>query len=873
MYQTSRFPIQWLLWLAGWFASISGHAQSGLCGQDVPYFYADLTGQPNGTWLSPAIVRNGLCCGVNTPNTCVEFIVTLDPGAVGLNFQIASGAVPGGAMFYQIGCGPQIPVGQPICISGVGPHIITFCKPGNNNNTYEITSIGPPLPAMDILSGPLCNNFFTVTGLIDSTITWNSITGAPGAYNSYLSCTVGCTTTYIQAGSNPPPYVDFVVCGMPAAPCLTTVLCDTVRVVFIPELVLAVGPQPAIFCEADGGITLTAVAGGGAPAYTYTWTQGGVTLGTSSTFYATAGGQFQVMVQDQSFPGCPSMTQTITVIMDSQAGVSVENVQHCGPGPVQLVANSSGVPVLWSGASGSFIPNANTLNAQYLPSASELAAGGVQLTLTGLAPGSCPTTSAVAILSLNPLPVVSISGPDELCAGSTSELEANVTSGTGPFSYFWNLGEQNSTITITSGGTYSVLVSDAANCSGSASADVALVTSSIAYTLNAADVSCFGAADGSITIIPAGDPGTQNVFWTHGASGSSLTNLAAGTYNFEITDEEDCSLTGSVTINEPAELTLLAVQQNISCAGASDGFAGVQVSGGVAAYTYTWNGVNSLGPAANNLPTGNYGVTVTDQNGCSASAAFVITEPAPLEVVENVVDVLCHGEDSGSIQLAASGGSPTYSYVWTPPTAGGDQLGDLAAGTYSYVITDQNGCTLAGTLTVEQPALPVIPMIISVGTVQQGTEVLLQATTNQGTDGFTFIWGQGLGSGPTILVSPEQTTRYDLLVVDGNGCTYSTSITVFVIPEFQVYIPNSFTPDGDGINDMFQVVGVGFTEFELLVYDRWGELIFTSNRPGMGWDGTVKGREAKTDVYVYRFTVQDPKGDTLTYMGHIGLWR
>src|SRR5688572_15874395 len=125
------------------FFSLIAHgssAQSGLCNSGVPFFAINLNGVPDSVYISPPVQRNNLCCGTSNPNRCLEFQITLDSNAVGINFQIFSGASPTGSLFYQINCGPEIPVGQPICLSGAGPHTLTFCKPGNNTNRYAITS-------------------------------------------------------------------------------------------------------------------------------------------------------------------------------------------------------------------------------------------------------------------------------------------------------------------------------------------------------------------------------------------------------------------------------------------------------------------------------------------------------------------------------------------------------------------------------------------------------------------------------------------------------------------------------------------------------------------------------------------------------------
>ena len=98
------------------------------CGPGTPTFIANLSSSANAVWVSPSIARSDNCCGTNAPDKCIKFIITLHPDAVGIMFDILSGAKPTGALYYQIGCGPQTPVGQPICLSGPGPHILTFCK-------------------------------------------------------------------------------------------------------------------------------------------------------------------------------------------------------------------------------------------------------------------------------------------------------------------------------------------------------------------------------------------------------------------------------------------------------------------------------------------------------------------------------------------------------------------------------------------------------------------------------------------------------------------------------------------------------------------------------------------------------------------------
>ena len=134
-------------------------AQSIYCDSTVPSFYVDLSASANMTWVSPPVQRVGNCCGTTAPDNCLEFTILLNANAIAISFNIASGAIPPGALFYQINCGPPIAVGSPICLNGPGPHNLTFCKPGNNTNTFSVTSYSEPIIGPDITLNASCQGF------------------------------------------------------------------------------------------------------------------------------------------------------------------------------------------------------------------------------------------------------------------------------------------------------------------------------------------------------------------------------------------------------------------------------------------------------------------------------------------------------------------------------------------------------------------------------------------------------------------------------------------------------------------------------------------------------------------------------------------
>ena len=167
-------------------------AQSPQCDVGVPFFNVNLTGNNDSLWLSSNVVRSGLCCGLDPlakpPIRCVQFAVTLDSNSAGIKFDIASGAVPPGALGYSIDCGAMYQVGDVICLDPPWPRYLTFCKPGNNPNTYSIQAIPKPKVSPPVVVSDGCLGSLTAEGFVTSTIKWSAVP-ANALYDSYLNCT------------------------------------------------------------------------------------------------------------------------------------------------------------------------------------------------------------------------------------------------------------------------------------------------------------------------------------------------------------------------------------------------------------------------------------------------------------------------------------------------------------------------------------------------------------------------------------------------------------------------------------------------------------------------------------------------------------
>jgi gliding motility-associated-like protein len=757
--------------------SLTSFAQ---CGPAVPSFTIDLTGNPAGTWQSPFVIRNDNCCGTTAPNRCVEFIITLDPAAQGIAFSIAAGAIPGGALFYQIGCGPPTALGSPICLSGVGPHILTFCKPGNNNNIYQITSIPGPTGGTNVTVNDGCIDTLHATGFNPATVTWNSIfPGAPGAYNSYLSCSTGCLNPVVTGTGTAPPYVDYVVCGQPAAQCNSQTVCDTVRVTFNPTLHVNIIPVNPTICFGQTSTTLTANGSGGTPPYSYLWNN----VNPSQTI-SVGVGTYNVQLTDAS--GCPPVYNSVTV-----TAFSVAIAANAGPDQTKCTQNSlttlnasvtGATGGIWSGGAGTFSPNNTTLsNVTYSPTAAEVSAGLATLVLTTTGNGTCPAASDTIKIHFAPFtgtvtPIVT----DVSCFGGTNgSSTVTVSGGPGPYTYTWTTVPTQTTSTASGlgQGTYSVNITDGIGCVYQTTVTVVQPTP-LAISNTVTNVSCSGGSSGSIGVTPSGGTPAYTYSWSPGnQTTSTISNQPVGTYTVKVTDSKGCMITASYTIIQPLPLTAILTPANVSCFGGSNGTASVSVSGGTSPYTYSWSPSGGTSSSASGLTAGTYTLVITDTKTCTLTQTVSITQPIAVSATVAVTNETCDYLNNGSASVSASGGTPAYAYSWQPGGQTTSTISNLPAGTYTSIVTDSKGCTFTSFATIVQPAPLAVTFTNQVNvSCFGGNNGSITATPTGGTPNYTYSWMPGglTGASPNTLSAGN----YTLTVTDANGCTVQNTVTV-----------------------------------------------------------------------------------------------
>lgn len=762
---------------------MESNAQTPYCNAGVPTFTVNMTGNPNGSWTSPVVGRNDYCCGVTGNDACVQFIVTLDPMSTGIIFNIATGAVPPGALFYQINCGPVTPVGAPICLTGIGPHYLSFCKPGGNSNTYSINALMQPTAGPNITINDGCSAQMYCTGFDDTTITWTSIApGNPGQYNNFLGCTQDCDTVLVTPSGFFPPFVDYQVCGASLGGCGTTPTCDTLRVYFNPPLIASILPVNPTVCFGNTGTTITANVQGGSPPYTYIWSTGAT---TQSIFVPP--GTYSVQITDTS--DCPPTVATVTVgsftaTITASAG---PDIHVCNNNfPVQLNGSVTGVTTgQWIGGNGAFLPSSTNMNPTYMPTAAEVAAGQMTLQLITTNNGTCPPDTDAVVLYFHQFnATMTMSFTDVTCFGlNNGTATATVSGNSGPYTYAWNTVPIQTTSTATglAPGTYSAVVTDANGCTGVSSSIT--INEPAQLTLSSAGVpaSCNSLCDGQLVAVPGGGTQPYSLLWSTGCTALSCPNVCAGQYSVVLTDMNGCSVSGTVTVTEPTAITVNTTSTAAHCSQA-DGSLTCTVNGGSPNYTYNWMPGNINAATAGNLTPGAYVLTVTDAQGCTATANdFVNNQPGVIAAIGNVTQPDCFNGCNGTATGSASSGNGPYNYSWSNNTTGQTTSGLCASpAPYLLTVTDADGCSDTASFYIQGPSQVTVntgtPNIICIG-----QSVTMTASASGGTPGYNYTWSSG---SPTV--SPTATTQYTVTATDANGCTANATVIVQVNPPMAV---------------------------------------------------------------------------------------
>lgn len=579
-----------------------------------------------------------------------------------------------------------------------------------------------------------------------------------------------------------------------------------------------------------------------------------------------------------------SSTETVTVNGFTYNATIVDEFCGAGDGEIDLTVNGGGPNYDFS------IDNGATIQAN--GTFSNLNAGNYTILITDQATG-CTSSGTEVVQDIAAHQIDNVLVVDETCQGlNNGSIDVTVSGGSGNYDYSWDIIPDPATPSVSnlSPGTYTVTITD--NFSGCTISTTETVQAGINCCdlvldqLDANDISCNAANDGSIDVSYTGGTGTITILIDNGSysesnTSGSFTNLPAGTYDVTLTDVNGCTDGGQITINEPSVLVANANATAESCYQSCDGTIAINANGGTPGYTYQLNGVTA---AANNtdLCGTQYTWLVTDANGCSVTDVIDVIAALPITLNNlAVVDDGCDEDCTGEITVSATN-AVDYSIGGVSNASG--QFTGICSGQYTVIITDANGCTIdinaqVGQASQSTAAFGVLPGLVT--TMDSEFQVV-----NNSFNANSYIWevtgpegfSYSSSSEEFDLELPPVAGSYTVCLIASNigSCPDTLCQGVIVKEEFLVFVPNSFTPNGDEYNNYLQVyaTGIDLYDFNMQIYNRWGEQIWETNDISVFWDGTYKGQVVQSGTYTWKIVVKDPYTDERKdFVGHVNVLR
>ncbi len=678
--------------------------------------------------------------------------------------------------------------------------------------------------------------------------------GSLNACNSFGTGSTGNgSVTYIWSNGDTTQDLSNLPAGMYTVTATNTYGCSATTSYTVTEpAVLAVTTLATdIACAgaSTGAIDLT-VTGGTMP-YTFTWSNGAIT----EDLNMLPSGNYCVTVTDSS--GC--MATICDTIEAPTFSIPVDTFYLCSGDSVQILVNTNASNLIWTPAGT--LSN-DTINN---PFASPTSTTTYVVTTIGTA---CTSMDSITVIVGSV--AASLTTIDPLCNGDTTGSITTTTTGSN-YNYLWSTGDTTANLTNIGAGTY-VLTVSLGSCQDTLSAVLAEPTVIGLSLSSSTNPTCNGDTTGIITIANSGGTTPYTYVWSNGATTQDLNNVSAGTYNVTLTDDNGCTESLSVVLTEPSAISVSYSTTNVSCGGSNDGTATATPTGGTPGYTYFWDvtASNQTTATATNLTANTYSVTVTDLEGCMAEANGIFVNPGipvdstaiPLVVITGIVD--CDLNPVGALAINTTN---TYNYLWSNG-ATTRSVNALPAGTYSVTVSNSLGCSHVQTATINSPFIPTInPFIVNAGltttTVTSGTLVNINGGNDQSFLGVTYNWTDpstdvtiGTPTAHATTAMASITGAYVLTLTatatDSTACQDTGSVVLNVESVYSG-MPNAFTPNDDGINDLYRPAGLGASDvLTFRIYNRWGQEVYNGDDlENMGWDGRFQGVEQPTEVYLF----------------------
>ncbi len=499
-------------------------------------------------------------------------------------------------------------------------------------------------------------------------------------------------------------------------------------------------------------------------------------------------------------------------------------------------------------------------------------------TLQNLAPGfymvsvtdsrNCTDTALAMITQPDPL-LLDFDISHVSCFGLyDGTVTVTPNGGTPPYTIHWSNNFYGTTISSLLPGNYTVTVTDNNDCVTIQTISVTQPTPLEFSFDEVHNVSCFGFSDGSALVTPSGATPPYTVTWQNGVQ--QVGNMGVGMpayvyFQVTVTDANGCSVLDSISFTQPNILAVTGTTVPVNC-GVSPGQGTAVPSGGTAPYNYLWSNGETTNPAID-LPSGMVSVSVTDAQGCTVSTGLTVNISGTIQASHSLIyPNLCYGDTIAAVAVDLPAGVHPLTMNWSHGFVG-DTAYNLAAGTYTVTAQDFYMCTDVFEIVVEQPDSIDPGIIVTRPSCTAIFDGSILSNTSGGTSPYEYLWSDGSTENN---LSNIRDGYYYLTITDYHNCVASYFIDL-IEAEYCLIVFNTFTPNGDGVNDVWYIENIEFFPYnKVWVYNRNGNLVFHTEYYTNNWDGTYNDKPLPEATYYY---VIEPGGGREVLKGHLTIIR
>ncbi|MBI5219718.1 MAG: gliding motility-associated C-terminal domain-containing protein [Bacteroidia bacterium] len=662
-------------------------------------------------------------------------------------------------------------------IGGTGPYTgVWNTIPSQASLTALNLTAGTYSVTVTDANGCTANTTVAITQPAALSLTTNKTNAHCGQADGTASvAAVGGTTgyTYQWSGGTPPlnqPMVNGLLAGSYTVTVTDNNNCTataTVTITDIPGGSSTISAFTNVTCNGLANGLATVSMGGGLAPFTYLWNT--VPAQTTVTASNLGPGTYTVSVTDAN--NCVA-TSSVTIIQPAAITntFNQSNTTCFGQCNGSLSANPSGgtspYTYQWS-------------NFQTIPSITGLCAG--VYTVSIIDSYSCMQSFTTTVTQPAQIVLTNVV-TNAHCNQSDGAIDLTVSGGSAPYLYHWSSGEATQDLSGKPSGTFAVTVTDANLCTSNATIQINNISGPTASITASQNVQCFGANDGFATVTGNGGTLSFSYLWntTPAQMTQTATNLGPGIYSVTVTDiNTNCTVNASVTITEPAVLTMNINTHDVQCNGQCNGSANVVPFGGTPPYTFLWNtSPSSTNDTVTGLCAGSYTVVITDANACIRMQTVTINQPPFIAATTSSSALICNGVCNGTATANPNGGTPPYGFTWSANANNQttQQAVALCPGTYTVTVSDSYNCTTTANATVTSPP----PLNISLVDLQhvkcfgEYTGRIILSVTG-GTPGYSYAWSNGATTQNLINISYG---TYCVTVSDNNSCSKDTCFII-----------------------------------------------------------------------------------------------